>query len=104
MADLAKGFFFEKKRDNAPEFVKGRVSIKVAEAIEMLKAKQNNAGYVNLDLLQSKDKTKLYFTVNDWQPPTKEESNPTISTPPKNTVSSIPDYPEEEINPDDIPF
>lgn len=74
MSELAKGFYFERPKEGAPTFVKGKVSIKVAEAIEMLKASQNNAGYVNLDLLESKDKSKLYFTVNDWQPPKKEEA------------------------------
>lgn len=73
MADLANGFFFEKPSDKAPAFVKGRVSIKVADAIAMLQAKQNNAGYVNLDLLESKDGTKQYFTINDYQPKPKED-------------------------------
>jgi len=71
---FATGFFFEKKRDNAPEFVKGGISIKVAEAIELLKKYQNNAGYVRLDMLKSKEKGNIYFTVNTWQPEKKEET------------------------------
>lgn len=81
MSDLAKGFFFERPKEGTPEFVKGRLSIKVAEAIELLKAKQNNAGYVNLDLLQSKDKTKLYLTVNDWKPKQEEVKPEATFTP-----------------------
>ena len=73
MSELAKGFFFDKPREGAPEFVKGRVSIKVEEAIEMLNQYKNDKGYVNLDLLKSKDGGKLYFTVNDWKPEKKEE-------------------------------
>jgi hypothetical protein len=92
MAELAKGFFFEKPSDKAPAFVKGRVSIKVAEAITMLQASQNNAGYVNLDLLESKDGQKQYFTINDYQPK------------PKDDAPALPDYPEDEINPEDVPF
>lgn len=87
MSDLAKGFYFERPNEGAPEFVKGKLSIKVAEAIELLKAKQNNAGYVNLDLLQSKDKTKLYLVVNDWKPPVKEEAKPE----PTFTPNTMPD-------------
>jgi len=73
MSELAKGFYFDKPREGSPEFVKGRMSIKVDEAIIMLKEKKNDKGYVNLDLLQSKDKTKLYFTINDWKPEEKKE-------------------------------
>lgn len=70
MADkqFAKGFFFERPRQGAPEFVKGRMSIKVEEAIEFLRESANEKGYVNLDLLQSRDGNKLYFTLNDWKP------------------------------------
>lgn len=82
MSELAKGLYFDRPREGAPEFVKGRMSIKVDEAIVMLKEKKNDKGYVNLDLLMSKDKTKFYFTVNDWKPEEKKE----------------------EINPSDVPF
>jgi hypothetical protein len=69
---LAKGFYFDKPREGAPDFVKGKLSVKVAEAVELLKKYENNAGYVNLDLLKSKE-GKLYFTVNTWQPEKKDE-------------------------------
>lgn len=67
-APLAKGIYFDKPREGAPSFVKGRLSIKVTDAIEMLNQYKNDKDYVNLDLLQSKDKTKLYLTVNTWKP------------------------------------
>jgi hypothetical protein len=69
---LAKGFYFDKPREGAPDFVKGKLSVKVTEAVELLKKYENNAGYVNLDLLKSKE-GKLYFTVNTWQPEKKDE-------------------------------
>ncbi len=70
MADkeFAKGFFFKRPREGAPGFVKGAMSVKVEDAIEFLQRKKNGDGFVNLDLLQSKDGTKLYFTLNDWKP------------------------------------
>lgn len=76
---LAKGFFFERPKQGTPEFVKGRLSIKAEDAIALINEHKNEKGYVNLDLLQSKDKTKLYMTVNTWKPepkePTPEELN-----------------------------
>lgn len=74
MADdkkFLKGFFFERPREGAPAFVKGRMSVKVEEAIVFLRENANEKGYVNADLLASKDNTKLYFTLNDWKPESK---------------------------------
>lgn len=86
---LAKGFFFERPRQGAPDFVKGRMSVKVEEAVEFLNSFKNEKGYVNFDLLISKDGQKLYFTLNDWKPAPKDD-----------TIQ----YPEEEINPADVSF
>lgn len=94
---LAKGVYFERPREGAPSFVKGKVSIKVADAMTMFREYQNRAGYVNLDLLQSKDGTKLYFTVNTWQPKTETAEVPAH-------VPTMPAYPTEDIKPEDIPF
>lgn len=66
MPKFAEGIIFKRPKEGAPEFVKGKLSIKVDEFIAYLKANENN-GWVNLDLLLSKDKTKLYFTLNDWK-------------------------------------
>jgi hypothetical protein len=71
MAELMKGMFFDRPKEGAPEFVKGKLSIKVADAIPFLEANKNGAGYVNADLLLSKDKTKLYLQLNDWKPENK---------------------------------
>jgi hypothetical protein len=70
MADktFLEGFFFERPREGAPAFVKGRMSIKVDKAVEFLQANANEKGYVNADLLVSKDNSKLYFTLNDYKP------------------------------------
>lgn len=78
---LAKGFFFKKAHEKAPEFVKGNLSIKVDEAIAFLKENEKN-GWVNIDLLKSLKGT-LYLKLNEWEKP-KDES--------------------KEINDDEIPF
>lgn len=86
---LATGFFFERPREGAPDFVKGRLSIQVEKAIELLNTHKNEKGYVNLQLLNSKE-GKLYLTVDTWKPTPK--------------ASTGIEYPTEEINPADVPF
>ena len=48
---FADGFSF-KRRDNAPDFVVGRMSIKVDDAIAFFK-KRENKGWVNLNVNQA---------------------------------------------------
>lgn len=77
---FAKGIFFDRPRDGAPEFVRGRMAIKVEEAIAYLQTlEKSEKGYVNFDLLKSKDGTKLYFTLNDWKPEKKEQDAPPLT-------------------------
>lgn len=79
---FADGFRFEKPREGSPEFVKGRISVKVPEAIAFLEQHQNNGGWVNIDLKKSQG-GKLYLELNTWTPKKTDE---------------------EDINPDEIPF
>ena len=69
------GLIFKKKKEGAPDFVKGSVSMKVDELKAFLD-KHNNNGWVNADLLVSKDGQKLYFKLNDWKP-AEEAKEPT---------------------------
>jgi hypothetical protein len=94
---LAAGMFFDRPREGAPEFVKGKLSVKVADAIPMLNQYANEKGYVKFDLLQSKDGSKLYLTVNTWKPKTETQQAPAH-------VPANPAYPTEEIRPEDIGF
>ena len=64
--DLPQGFIFKKPHDNAPDFVKGKVSIKVEDFEAWMKANAEN-GWLNLDLLESKD-GKYYSKLNDFKP------------------------------------
>lgn len=72
---FAKGFYFDKARDGAPAFVKGRLSIKVEDAIEFLKANRKVSGYVNCDLLKKKDGSGYYFTLDQWEPKLERPSS-----------------------------
>jgi len=70
---FADGIFFNKPHENAPDFVKGSVGIRVKEAVEFLVRNENENGFVNIDLLKSKEKGTLYFVLNDWKPEKKVE-------------------------------
>jgi len=62
------GFIFKRPRTGAPDFVKGEMSIKADEAIAFIQKHAKN-GWLNADLLASKDNTKLYFKLNTWEKP-----------------------------------
>lgn len=66
------GIYFDRPRENSPEWVKGRISLKKDQLTEYMAQHANEAGYVNLDLLKSKE-GKLYLKLNDWQPEQKED-------------------------------
>lgn len=63
---LAKGFYWDKPRPGCPEFIKGRISVKVDDAIELLNKYKNDKNYVNLELLKKKDGTGHYLQVNTY--------------------------------------
>jgi hypothetical protein len=78
----AEGVYFDKPREGAPEFVKGRLSFNVEKAIPFLQKYKNEKGYVNCDLLKSKESGKLYLKLNTYGLEKKEE----------------------ELTPEDVPF
>jgi len=61
---FADGFSF-KRRENAPDFVVGRQSIKVDEAIAFLSQHAKN-GWVNLDIKQAKN-GNYYCELDTWE-------------------------------------
>lgn len=67
MADIefADGLKVSKPHENAPDFVKGRISIKREALIEWLKAREGT--YINLDIKESKS-GNLYAAVDNWKP------------------------------------
>jgi|TARA_R110000803_G_scaffold169767_2_gene232787 hypothetical protein len=68
---FADGFIF-KKDEQSPEFVIGKISVKVDEAISFLK--QNaSSGWVNLDVKLSQG-GKYYMELDTWKPTKKKES------------------------------
>lgn len=66
------GLFVKKVRDEAPEFIKGALSIKVDSFCAYLVANCNDQGWVNIDILESKDGKSLYAELNEWKPREKD--------------------------------
>lgn len=75
---FADGLYFNKKHDNAPDFVKGGLGIEVDRFVKFLQDNKGDDGRVSLDLLKKKDGTGLYFKLNTWKPEKKEDD---IETP-----------------------
>lgn len=63
---FADGFSF-KRKDNAPDFVVGRLSLKVEDAVVFLKNNIKN-GWCNLDIKQAKS-GNYYVELDTWVNP-----------------------------------
>jgi hypothetical protein len=98
MKDFVDGLFVKRPRENAPEFVKGSILILVDKFIPYLKSKANANGYVNLDLLESKD-GNLYAKLNEWKPTGNAVQHETKED---ETINFPGD--DEEIRVENVPF
>jgi hypothetical protein len=76
--EFPKGLIVKRAPENAPDFVKAKVSIKRTELIEWLQSKDKD--WINLDLLNSK-KNILYLVVNDFE--TQKQENEKNKAPEK---------------------
>lgn len=74
------GMIFKKKHDNAPDFVLGSVSIKADELTAFLEKHKKDDGWVNIDLLKSKE-GKPYFKLNTFKPEPKEDTETPSDSP-----------------------
>jgi hypothetical protein len=71
---FADGFSF-KRNENAPDFVVGRMSVKVEDAVMWLKSNAKN-GWVNMDIKQSKG-GNYYCELDTWEAKPKAEATQT---------------------------
>ncbi|NTW21909.1 MAG: hypothetical protein HGA42_21080 [Nostocales cyanobacterium W4_Combined_metabat2_030] len=67
---------FVSRREQAPDFVKANLSFQADKFYQYMLGTQNEKGYVNVDILESKE-GKLYAKLNDFKP--KEESTQAIT-------------------------
>ena len=65
---FANGIFFSKPDSSAPSFVLGKLKIKADEAIQFIKDNQNEAGWLTLEIKNSRE-GKAYLEVNNYRKP-----------------------------------
>jgi len=68
---FANGILF-KRNENAPDFVIGKLSFKVDEAVKFLEENSEN-GWVNLNINKSQN-GKFYIELDEWKPTQKSVS------------------------------
>ena len=97
--NYAKGLFV-KRNEKAPEFVMCKLSIKTDDFIPFLHENTNEKGYVNLQVLKSKEKGSLYAAVDTFTPKTDN-----VSTETKKSVKTKVNDPFQNGSSDgDLPF
>ena len=91
---------FAKRKEKAPDFVTCDLSIKTDDFIQFLNKNTNEKGYVNLQVLKSKEKGSLYAILDTFTPKTDN-----VSTEPKKSVKTQVNDPFQNGNSDgDLPF
>jgi hypothetical protein len=74
--ELARGFYFDEPKENAPNWVVGKVSINKEQFLGWLeKQKANDKGYVRLDVKRSKE-GKIYASLDTWKPSGERRQEP----------------------------
>jgi hypothetical protein len=76
--EFPKGLMVKKPRDNAPDFVKASISIKVEELVEWLSGREGE--WVNLDVKEAKS-GRWYASVSNFKPKAREETKPGANVP-----------------------
>lgn len=61
------GLLFKKRREKAPDWIKGHASMKIADFIAWLKIHGKGKEWINFDLCQSA-KGSLYFKLDTFTP------------------------------------
>ena len=92
-AVFPEGFIVKRPGENVPDFVKGKISVKVDEFKKFLDTHESN-GWVNMDLKISQ-KGVLYTQLNTWKPKTET---------PVNDNQAQAEYNEQPIQGEDVPW
>jgi len=72
---FAEGLRIEKPTVKTPSFVKGKLGINVESFVKFLMANKNSQGWVNIDILESKEKGTWYGKLNTWKRSQKPEGD-----------------------------
>jgi len=97
MTDKSKfvdGVIVKKPSDKAPEFIIANIAVNIGDFLNWANQNSKN-GWVNFIIKESQG-GKFYAEIDTFDPKKKEYA--------KRAEDQTPDYPEEDINPDSIPF
>jgi hypothetical protein len=73
--EFVEGLYYKEPRANAPDYVKGSISIQPAKLAAWCQTHASDE-WVNVDVKESKG-GKIYCAVNDWKPgQSREERKP----------------------------
>ena len=97
MEKYVKGLF-AKRNEKAPDFVVCSLSVKTDEFIQFLRGNTNDKGYVNLQVLKSREKGTMYAVLDTFEP--KANTTPTEI---KKSVKNDP-FQNGNSGDDDAPF
>jgi hypothetical protein len=102
---FAQGFLF-KRKETAPEFVIGQLSIKSDEAMQFIEEHTSESGWINLNIMTAR--TGNYYIELDTFVPSKQGNvgnNPQRQTPaPSKAQPEQSAQASDTRNPDDLPF
>jgi len=99
---FADGMGLTERKDNTPEFVINKFYFNADKFSQFLQENKSEKGWVYVDMLMSQ-KGVPYFKLNNFKPLKKDEAATPAWKPKVKAVETI-EYPEEDINPDDVPF
>lgn len=91
--ELPKGLFAKKPHQNAPQFIKAKLSVKRKDFIEYLQGKSDE--WLNFDITEGQDSEKFGVRIDTWKKNT--DNNATEKKPTSNNDEST-------VNIDDIGF
>ena len=89
MAEMVNGMFFKTPHDNAPDWVKRKVSVNVEQFIQYLHDNVNESGYVNFDLNEARS-GHWYLQKDDWKPDGQSQQPPAQESKPQQFQSYKP--------------
>jgi hypothetical protein len=96
---FADGFSF-KRNETAPDYVVGRLSLKVEDAVAFIKKHANSNGWVNLSIMYGRSGNP-YVELDTYEPTKQDDAKPAsksgLKTKPAPAV-------EEEDDQDSLPF
>ena len=96
-----KGMRLWPPRDNAPDFIKGSLTVHMDTFTEWAQEHTDEKGYVRLDLKEGRDGA-LYLALNTFKKGEKRKDD--TETRQDKAVSDAYVEPKEEVTDDDVPF